>query len=377
MRFSDHIAKCHATVKIMADGHECPQYKITGDEHGNMQCYIPLMSEQVVTAEVQLDMVSEHFEVDLFVDGVIRNFWQSTRNSVNKHRAPIVGFTQGIYKDTRSMYRSDMITAAIPPRKRMLTSGSQRTNVGSIDIMISKQDPERNAHFHGCMLPDEVPKDWNNQVLAPNTGSLEPTLQMIFKDGTRMQEADRGGTRIRLKRTREGEAPWCTFKFLYREPGTWMCTRISFLDLANAFSAAQLRAEGIGSAIRCGYGGRLLGPLADASRKRAASDDRADGSISPSTDLEVSRHHLEDLRSEVLELKMQAERAKRVRLEKEKMTDEIARETRQQWAELELAKKDLVRQLEDEKAKAAAQEAEQQNLRQGYANAIHARQMSE
>lgn len=171
-----------------------------------------------------------------------------------------------------------------------------------------------------------------------------------------MQEADRGGTRLRLKRTREGEAPWCTFKFLYREPGTWMCTRISSLDLANAFSAAQLRAEGIGSAIRCGYGGRLLGPITDASRKRAASDDRADGSMSPSTDLEVSRHHLEDLRSEVLELKMQAERAKRIRLEKEKMTDEIARETQQQWAELELAKKDLVRQLADEKAKAAAQE---------------------
>lgn len=139
MRFSDHIAKCHATVKIMADGHECPQYKITGDEHGNMQCYIPLMSEQVITAEVELDMVSEHFEVDLFIDGVIRNFWQSTRNSVNKHRAPIVGFTQGIYKDTRSMYRSDMITAAIPPRKR-------KSAIVSEAIGASRLRPNRNAH---------------------------------------------------------------------------------------------------------------------------------------------------------------------------------------------------------------------------------------
>ncbi|KAI4226269.1 MAG: hypothetical protein L6R36_003310 [Xanthoria steineri] len=358
MRFSDNIAKCHVTVKIMADGHECPQYNITGDEHGNMQCYIPLMSEQVITAEVELDMVSEHFEVDLFVDGVIRNFWQSTRNSVNKHRAPIVGFTQGIYKDTRSMYRSDMTTAAIPPAKRLITTGSQRTNVGAIDIMISKQDPERNEHYHGCMVPDEVPKDWNKQALAPTTEALEPTLQMIFKGGTRMQEADRGGTRIRMKRTREGEAPWCTFKFLYREP-------------------TQLRHEGIGKAIRSEYGGRVLGALADAPRKRARSDDGADGSMSPTTDLEASRHHLEDLRSEVLELKMQAERAKRVRLEKERMTNEIARQTQQQWAELELAKKDLVRELADEEAKAAAQEAEQENLRQGYANALRARQMSE
>ncbi|KAL8909155.1 MAG: hypothetical protein Q9171_005160 [Xanthocarpia ochracea] len=361
MRFSDHIANCHATVKITADGHECPQYNIMGDEHGNMLCYIPLMSEQVVTVEVALDMVSEHFEVDLFVDGVVRNFWQSTRNTVNKHRAPIVGFTQGIYKDTRSMYRSDMVTVAIPPSSHLLASGSQRTNVGSIDIMISKQDPDRNLHYHGCIVPDEVPKDWYNQVLAPTVGAVEPTLQMMFKDGTRMQEADRGGTRIRLKRTRQGEAPWCTFKFLYREP-------------------AQLRAAGIGSIIRASCGGRpSLGPLNDTSRKRAAPDDRCDGSMSPNIDLETSRHHVENLRSEILELKMQTERAKRLRLKKEKETDELARRTRQEWAELELAKADLERQLADEKAKAAAQERlqeEQTNLRQGYANAVRARQMS-
>lgn len=34
-----------------------------------------------------------------------------------------------------------------------------------------------------------------------------------------MQEADRGGTRLRLRRTRQGTAPWATFKFLYRERG--------------------------------------------------------------------------------------------------------------------------------------------------------------
>ncbi|KAL8994014.1 MAG: hypothetical protein Q9169_005913 [Polycauliona sp. 2 TL-2023] len=348
------------------------------------------MSEQVITVDVELDMVSEHFEVDLFVDGVIRNFWQSTRNAVNKHRAPSVGFTQGIHKDTRSMYRSDMITAAIPSSRRksdtpktssdqlltpelgLITSGILRTNVGSIDIMISKQDHERNAHYHGYMIPDEVPKDWHKQALAPSSEPVEPTLQMAydpmhcillmsvhltpcsFMEGSpRMQEADRGGTRTRLKRTRVGEAPWCTFKFLYRDP-------------------AQLRAGGIG-----GAGGRILGHLTGASRKRAAPGDDDDGSMSPSSGIDISQHNLENLRSEILELKMQTERAKRLRLEEEKKTDEIARQTQQDWAKLELAKKELVRELADERAKVAAQEAEQQNLRQGYTNAILARQRSE
>lgn len=117
MRFVDSIAQCSAQVTVLADGREVPEYCIGADEHGNLNCYIPLMPDQVISVEVAMDMISEHFEVDFFTDGVIRNFWQSTRNSVNKHRAPNVGFTQGIYKSLRSLYRSTMTTAAIPDRE--------------------------------------------------------------------------------------------------------------------------------------------------------------------------------------------------------------------------------------------------------------------
>ena len=114
MRLEDTISKCSASVTILADGRECPEYDIKGDETGNLCCYIPLMSDQVISVQISLDMTSEHFEVDLFTDGVIRNFWQSTRNAVNRHRAPNVEFTQGIYKDGRSLYRANMTTIDIP-----------------------------------------------------------------------------------------------------------------------------------------------------------------------------------------------------------------------------------------------------------------------
>ncbi|KAL8815244.1 MAG: hypothetical protein Q9223_005603 [Gallowayella weberi] len=288
MRFLDSISKCNAAVKVLADGQECPQYNIIGDEHGNMTCYIPLMSEQMITVDVALDMVSEHFEVDFFVDGVIRNFWQSTRNSVNKHRAPTVSFTQGIYKDTRSMYRSETITTPIPKAEGK------------------------------------------------------------FKDGARMTEADRSGTRSRLKRTRQGNAPWATFKFIYREP-------------------AQLRAAGIGRAVRNDASPRLN---PDASRKRLAGGDHGDTRLTPETELQSTRAHVADLRAEILELKMQIDRAKRLRLEQEKKTDELARQVLQEGADLELEKANLARVYADEKAKAAAQEAEQISIRSRYANAV-------
>ncbi|KAL8794788.1 MAG: hypothetical protein Q9182_007594 [Xanthomendoza sp. 2 TL-2023] len=305
MQLFDSISKCKATVTVLADGQECPQYNISGDEHGNMTCYIPLMSEQFITVDVALDMVSEHFEVDFFLDGVIRNFWQSTRNSVNKHRAPIVGFTEGIYKNTRSMYRGEIIATPIPE------------------------------------------------------------VEGKFKDGARMQEADRSGTRRRLKRTRQGSAPWATFKFIYREP-------------------AQLRAAGIGKAI---CNAAFPGLNSNASRKRPAEDDHGDSSLISEAELQSTRAHVADLRAEILELKMETDRAKRRRLEKEKETDELARQVRQEWADLELARADLARELADEKAKAAAQEVglvtvlsmniplthpkeEQISIRNRYANAV-------
>ncbi|KAL8932332.1 MAG: hypothetical protein Q9211_006374, partial [Gyalolechia sp. 1 TL-2023] len=341
MRFVDNVAQCTAQVTILADGRECPEYSITGDEHGNLKCYIPLMSDQEISVQVAMDMNSEHFEVDLFTDGVIRNFWQSTRNSVNKHRAPNVEFTQGIYKTHRSLYRSNMSTAVIPDDAS--TAGTPRSNIGTIEVMINKQDRDRHLHYHGGMVPDDVPKNWYNQAVALVSTTLQPSLQMMFKDGTRMQEADRGGTRLRLKRTRQGEAPWATFKFIYRE-------------------REQLRAAGIVNPARIGYS--ITTPLGSlsGSRKRAVPNER-DGT--PEAHLNETRQHVQDLRTEVLELQIQADRAKKIRLEKERETDRLARQARQEWAELELAKANLERQIAEEKSKATTQEEEQDKLRKG------------
>ncbi|KAL8905215.1 MAG: hypothetical protein Q9207_002770 [Kuettlingeria erythrocarpa] len=337
MRFEDRIAQCSATVTVLADGRECPEYSIGGDEHGNLKCYIPLMPDQVISVQVQMDMTSEHFEVDLFTDGVIRNFWQSTRNSVNKHRAPNVEFTQGIYKALRSLYRSTMTTGSIQD----VSGGPPSADVGSIVVMINQQDRDRNLHYHGCLKPDDVPKNWEQLPSAVRPATVQPSLQMMFKNGTRMQEADRGGTRLRLRRTRQGIAPWATFKFMYRE-------------------------RGIVNQARIGYSVPTpVGPVSG-SRKRAAPED--DRSMSPESALKRQRQNVQDLRTEVLELQIQADRAKKIRLEKEKETEALARQARQEWAELELAKSNLERTIAEEKSIATAQEEEQAKLRRGSTN---------
>lgn len=114
----------------------------------------------------------------------------------------------------------------------------------------------------------------------------------------------------------------------------------------------MLRAAGIVNQARVCHASTPLGSLSS-SRKRAAPND---GSLSPESNLNRTRAHVQDLRSEVLELQIQADRAKKIRLEKEKETEALARQARQEWAELELAKANLEREVAQEKARAAAQE---------------------
>lgn len=59
------------------------------------------------------------------------------------------------------------------------TAGAQRTEVGSIVVMINKQDRDHNLHYHGCIVPDDVPKNWYEQRVAVRPGTVQPTLQMM------------------------------------------------------------------------------------------------------------------------------------------------------------------------------------------------------
>lgn len=59
------------------------------------------------------------------------------------------------------------------------SAGHLRTDVGSIVVMINKYDRDRNVHYHGCMLPDDVPKQWYEQAVARRPGFPQPSLQMM------------------------------------------------------------------------------------------------------------------------------------------------------------------------------------------------------
>ncbi|KAI4157911.1 MAG: hypothetical protein LQ342_007916 [Letrouitia transgressa] len=330
MRYQDDISDCSATATVFADDHECPEYDVDHDENANLTCYIPLIVGQVISVQISMKMDSPHFEADVFADGVIRNYWQSTRNKVNTRRAPKVEFTQGIYKIARSMFRSNMVVA---PVEQSSNPALARENIGFIEVMISKMNAAGDTHLHGALTPDDLRKDWSGSPAAPVEGKVAPTLQMRFADGVRMQEADRGGTRVRLRRNRQGAAPWVSFKFFYRE-------------------REHLRNAGITTSSSLGNFSSALRSLST-NRKRKFEDDEVD----ELDDIVLMRgkENIQRLKTEILELAIQTDSAKKQALAKKRKTERIANELREEYAQLMIKKAELEKQMQ-----AAMDETEKQ-----------------
>lgn len=328
MRYQDDVSNCSATVRVFADDHECPEYDVDHDDNANLTCYIPLIEGQVISVQVSMAMDSPHFEADVFADGVIRNYWQSTRNKVNTRRAPMVEFTEGYYKVARSMFRSNMV---VVPVEQSTNLALARKNMGSIEVMISKMNAAGDTHLHGALIPDDLGKDWSDSPAAPVKGKLAPTLQMRsvrhwiflllltrarFADGVRMPEAGREGTRIRLRRDRQGVAPWVSFKFFYREQGKWAVISTIKADCVEHLRNAGNMLSRSLSKFSTAYQALLT------NRKRKLEDNEVD----ELEDIEImrGREEIQLLKTEVLELAILTDSAKKRALAKKRKTERIA-----------------------------------------------------
>ncbi|KAL8739720.1 MAG: hypothetical protein Q9190_007505, partial [Brigantiaea leucoxantha] len=279
-------------------------------------------------------MDSPHFEADIFADGVLRNFWQSSRNKVNTRRSPDIEFTQGIHKFCRSTYRSQMVTALVPDiRNATPSSLEERDKVGTIEIVINKADEFKYTHPHGALLPDGLPKDWAESPAKPVKGQIHPTLHITFVDhlvplrtlttyrfpeaGKRMSEADRCGTRERMRRLRQGPEPWVSFKFIYRER--------EYLRSAGIMTSGSL--VQYDDAVRSLPNGRK--------RKVRESEDEDD-----LEEVQASRGKdaLRRLRAEILELAIQKDMVEKKAREKKQRKEEQEATIRNEWAELQMQK---------------------------------------
>ncbi|KAL8962935.1 MAG: hypothetical protein Q9183_005077 [Haloplaca sp. 2 TL-2023] len=251
-------------------------------------------------------MNSEHFELDTFADGVLRNYAQSTHNPANTHRKQVFEIPKGIYRIGRSLYRTPMVTS--PLSHSLNTGGVHRAHVGSIGIVISKQDKARASHAHGFMTPDTVPHGW-------------------LEGGERLIDSERSGARDKLGRHRQGRSPWIKFTFVYRQ-----FEQLQALDLLKqsdpifpntARNQAAFSSSGTGQAFENRHPDDVLSEDMDVDPMRPVAAPTLAGNTERKSSFMQSLERVKAIRSDLREIEGRVSELQRMQWEKGKQIDAI------------------------------------------------------
>lgn len=189
MHFIDPASGCSTSVGICVDGATCHEYKISGGA-GNQQCWIAVEADQVLSIQCNIGMIARKHQVDLIIDGILRNTWLSGRLSAKTQVQPaLIDFSKGIYKDSRSILECRLRTSSLRLRTLGLAQGeitansskemidldnSRPSTIGTIQIQVSKDD-DSFLHRQTAPLPNGGEKGRNDLSLTLGTPSVPPT----------------------------------------------------------------------------------------------------------------------------------------------------------------------------------------------------------
>lgn len=196
MHYIDELNHDCVNVTVRTDGVDCPELRrsVAGPES---QCWIAVRSGQSITVLVDLELSTSQFQVDLVVDGIVRNMYVSTVTPKNEGRKNVFEFFQGVVRSQRSLYFTDMKTSRLVTgvvnllcRKTPYTYlgldnsdiqyvDSDQTSVGSIGVIIYKYDQGFN-HIRAATLPEHV-DDWEHLGYSPGTSGIQPTHETVLE----------------------------------------------------------------------------------------------------------------------------------------------------------------------------------------------------
>lgn len=113
MRYTDGTKNNDVTAVVRADSYDCPELRRSNA--GSVgQCWIAVKSGQKISVFCDLKLEASQYQVDLVVDGVLRNIAASTVCPKHEDREEVVEFYEGNHKHHRSLFRSPMVTSRMP-----------------------------------------------------------------------------------------------------------------------------------------------------------------------------------------------------------------------------------------------------------------------
>ena len=95
------------SVEVLADGHLCKEHALSLQDEVQ-ECWIVVKTGQNLRIKVDLSIASRQYEVDLNVDGVLRNIWVADSTDQDEMRSNLIAFSEGVHRSGRSLRRSKL-----------------------------------------------------------------------------------------------------------------------------------------------------------------------------------------------------------------------------------------------------------------------------
>lgn len=112
MRYLDEAKGDSVAVTVRTDGVDCPEL-LPSSEGNSSQCWIAVKASQALSVLIDLELNTSQYQVDLVIDGVLRNIWFATITPRHDSRKALFEFYEGVHKYDRSIFRSGMYTSRL------------------------------------------------------------------------------------------------------------------------------------------------------------------------------------------------------------------------------------------------------------------------
>ena len=91
-------------LEVLADGKVCKEHAQSSLAEVQ-ECWIAVKTGQNLRIKVDLNMASRQYQVDLNIDGVLRNIWVSDTTDTDEIRNNLIVFSEGVHRTGRSLRR--------------------------------------------------------------------------------------------------------------------------------------------------------------------------------------------------------------------------------------------------------------------------------
>lgn len=218
MKCADSASDRKADAVVRASGQPCDEYGTYLASDGAICSWIPVNDGQKIVVETSFVGMTKEIQIDLVIDGILRNSEKTNRKAEKKDRK-FERFEHGFYAQSKSVINQaelEVKTLDVSSYPSIQVEGTD--SVGTIEVRISVlRDEHEERHKLDDVKSFETIMDWKEAYRTPSYTKIRPVQQVDFvpidQQPTKIQV-----TKLKQRATarRPGAKPWVVFRFYYR-----------------------------------------------------------------------------------------------------------------------------------------------------------------